>query len=72
MLMNAIQAEKQMNSAEKNAFFYLHSAPSMAPYLDLGVWVMYPHATFKLNYCNTLCMGLPLKMAQKVQPAWNV
>ena len=44
----------------------------LCPYLNVGVLTTLVHALVisGLDYCNALCMGLPLRLMQKLQMRW--
>ena len=69
LLEPSLSLEAQVASVARSAFYQLRSVAQLRPYLDRDSLASVVHAlvTSKLDYCNVLYMGLPLKMVQKLQ-----
>uniref|UniRef100_A0A670I2H7 Reverse transcriptase domain-containing protein n=1 Tax=Podarcis muralis TaxID=64176 RepID=A0A670I2H7_PODMU len=69
----SLSMEAQITAITKAAFFHLRQAKQLAPYLsrpDLAT-VIHATVTSRLDYCNSLYVGLPLKLTQKLQRVQN-
>uniref|UniRef100_A0A670J1P8 Reverse transcriptase domain-containing protein n=1 Tax=Podarcis muralis TaxID=64176 RepID=A0A670J1P8_PODMU len=69
----SLSMEAQITAITKAAFFHLRQAKQLAPYLsrpDLAT-VIHATVTSRLDYCNSLYMGLPLRLTQKLQRVQN-
>ena len=64
LLEPSLSLEAQMASVARSAFYQLQLVAQLHPYLDRDNLASVVHAlvTSKLDYCNALYMGLPLKM----------
>ena len=62
-----------MASVAQRAFYQLQLMAQLHPYLDRDNLASVVHAlvTSKLDYCNALYMGLPLKTVRKLQLVQN-
>ena len=60
--------ETQVASVVRTAFFHLWQITRLRPYLDMGLLTTLVHALVisRLDHCNTLYMGLPLRLKQKL------
>ena len=65
--------ETQVVSVVRTAFFHLWRSARLRPYLDMGVLTTLVHALVipRLDHCNTLYMGLPLRLMRKLQVVQN-
>ena len=64
----ALTMETQVASVARSAYFHL-----WRPYLDGGALTTLVHALIilRLDHCNPLYMGLPLRLTQKLQMVQN-
>ena len=69
----ALTMETQVASVVHTAFFHLWQIPRLQPYLDTGALTTLVHALVisRLDHCNVLYVGLPLKLMWKLQVAQN-
>uniref|UniRef100_A0ABM5FTP4 Reverse transcriptase domain-containing protein n=1 Tax=Pogona vitticeps TaxID=103695 RepID=A0ABM5FTP4_9SAUR len=65
--------ETQVASVVRSAFFHLWRIARLRPYLDTGTLTTLVHALVisRLDYCNALYVGLPLKVMRKLQVVQN-
>ena len=65
----ALTVETQVSSVVRPTYFHLWWIAELPPYLDVGALTILVHAfvVFRLNYCNALYVGLPLRLMQKLQ-----
>ena len=65
--------ELGMNFKVHTAFFYLWQIAWRWPYLDTGALTTLVHALVisRLDHCNTLYVGLPLRLMWKLQVVQN-
>ena len=65
--------ETQVASVVCTAFFHLWRIARLQPYLDMGALTTLVHALVisRLDYCNALYVGLPLKLMRKLQVVQN-
>ena len=65
--------ETQVASVVRSAYFHLWWIAQLRPYLDVGTLATLVHVLIvsRLDYCNALYVGLPLKMMQKLQMVQN-
>ena len=65
--------ETQVASVVHTAFFHLWCIARLRPYLDTGVLTTLVHALIisRLDHCNTLYVGLPLRLMRKLQVVQN-
>lgn len=69
ILAPALSMEAQNMNVARHAFLQLLHAWQLDSYLlcsDLAT-VSHTMVTFRLDYCNTLCVGLPLRLTRKFQ-----
>ncbi|XP_077781511.1 uncharacterized protein LOC144327186 [Podarcis muralis] len=69
IFVTSLSMEVQIAAITKAAFFHLRQAKQLAPYLsrpDLAT-VIHATVTSRLDYCNSLYVGLPLRLTQKLQ-----
>ncbi|XP_061473928.1 uncharacterized protein LOC133380529 [Rhineura floridana] len=69
----SLSLEAQVASVARNAFYHLRLVAQLHPYLcgdDLAS-VVHALVTSRLDYCNALYVGLPLKMVRKLQLVQN-
>ena len=69
----SLSMEAQVTATAQLAFFHLRRIRQLAPYLsrpDLAT-VIHATVTSRLDYCNSLYAGLPLKLTQKLQRVQN-
>ncbi|XP_078248725.1 uncharacterized protein LOC140706526 [Pogona vitticeps] len=66
--------ETQVASMVCSAYFYLWRIAQLHPYLDVGALPTLVHALviLRLDYCNTLYVGLPLRLMRKLQMVQNL
>ena len=66
--------ETQVVSVVHTAFFHLWRIARLRPYLDMGVLTTLVHALVisRLDHCNALYVGLPLRLMRKLQVVQNV
>ena len=55
-------------------YFYLWRIAQLRPYLDVGALTTLVHVlvVLRLDYCNALYVGLPLRLVWKLQMVQNV
>ena len=72
-LDTALTMETQVSSVVHSAHFHLWRIAQLHPYLDVGVLTTLVHALIvsRLDYCNELYMGLPVRLMQKRQMVQN-
>ena len=68
-----LSLEAQVNSVAKSTFYQFMLIYQLCPYLDRDSLATVIHAliTSRLDYCNVLYVGLPLKMVRKLQLLQN-
>ncbi|XP_061466651.1 uncharacterized protein LOC133377174 [Rhineura floridana] len=68
-----LSLEAQVASVARNAFYQLRLVAQLRPYLDRENLATVIHAlvTSRLDYCNALYVGLPLKTVRKLQLVQN-
>ncbi|KAF7246159.1 putative RNA-directed DNA polymerase from transposon BS [Varanus komodoensis] len=68
-----LSLEAQVTAAARSAFLQLRLINQLRPYLEYDCLVMVAHAlvTSRLDFCNTLYVGLPLKMVRILQLVQN-
>ena len=73
LLEPSLSLEAQVASVAQSAFYQLRLVAQLRPYLDRDDLASVVHAlvTSKLDYCNALYVGLPLKTVQKLQLMQN-
>ena len=56
-----------------SAHFHLWQIAQLCAYLDMGALITLVHALVvsTLDYCNVLCVGLPLRLMWKLQMVQN-
>ena len=66
--------ETQVASVVRTAFFHLWRIAWLRPYLDTGALTTLVHALVisRLDHCNALYVGLPLRLMQKLEVVQNV
>ncbi|XP_061477657.1 uncharacterized protein LOC133382019 [Rhineura floridana] len=69
----SLSLEAQVASVARNAFYHLRFVAQLRPYLDSDNLASVVHAlvTSRLDYCNALYVGLPLKTVRKLQLVQN-
>ncbi|XP_061485295.1 uncharacterized protein LOC133385720 isoform X1 [Rhineura floridana] len=69
----SLSLEAQVASVARNAFYHLRLVAQLRPYLDSDDLASVVHAlvTSRLDYCNALYVGLPLKIVRKLQLVQN-
>ena len=69
----ALTMETQVALVVRTAFFHLRRIAQLRPYLDVGVLTTLVHALVisRLDHCNALFMGLPLRLLRKLQVVQN-
>ena len=73
ILYASLSIGAQITNVACLAFFHLHQAQQLAPYLstpDLAT-VIHATVTSRLDFCNSLYAGLPLNLLRKPQLAQN-
>ena len=73
ILDSCLSMEVQVANVTQVAFFHLHQARLLAPYLsksDLAT-VIHAMVTSRLDYCSSLYAGLPLNLLRKLQLVQN-
>ncbi|XP_078242497.1 uncharacterized protein LOC140704941 [Pogona vitticeps] len=65
--------ETQVASVVRSAFFHLWRIVRLRPYLDTGALTTLVHALVisRLDHCNALYVGLPLRLIRKLQMVQN-
>ncbi|XP_061465627.1 uncharacterized protein LOC133376825 [Rhineura floridana] len=73
LLDPSLSLEAQIASVAQGAFYQLRLVAQLHPYLDRENLASVVHVlvTSKLDYCNALYVGLPLKTVQKLQLVQN-
>ncbi|XP_061443806.1 uncharacterized protein LOC133365612 isoform X9 [Rhineura floridana] len=73
LLESSLSLETQVASVARSAFYQLRLVAQLRPYRDRDNLASVVHAlvTSKLDYCNGLYVGLPLKTVQKLQLVQN-
>ena len=68
-LYPALTMETQVASVVCSAYFHLCRIAQLCPYLDVGELTTLVHALVisRLDYCNALYVGLPLRLMRKLQ-----
>ena len=68
LLEPSLSFEAQVASVARSAFYQLRLVAQLCPCLDRDnlASVVYALVTSKLDHCNALYMGLPLKMVRKL------
>ena len=63
----------QVVSVVRSAYFHLWQIAQLRPYLDVGSLTTLVHVLVisRLDHCNALYMGLPLRLMQKLQMVQN-
>uniref|UniRef100_A0A670IWM0 Reverse transcriptase domain-containing protein n=1 Tax=Podarcis muralis TaxID=64176 RepID=A0A670IWM0_PODMU len=69
----SLSMEAQVTATAKATFFHLRRIKPLVPYLSRPDLATVIHATVisRLDYCNSLYAGLPLKLSQKLQRMQN-
>uniref|UniRef100_A0A803SSM3 Reverse transcriptase domain-containing protein n=1 Tax=Anolis carolinensis TaxID=28377 RepID=A0A803SSM3_ANOCA len=69
LLNSGLTLEAQVSAVAGRAFAQLKLVRQLRPYLEKSDLTMVVHAlvTSRLDYCNALCVGLPLKTVRKLQ-----
>ena len=69
----ALTMETQVSSVVRSAHFRLWRIAQLHPYLDVGMLTTLVHilVVSRLDYCNALSMGLPLRLTWKLQMVQN-
>lgn len=64
---NAVLGKSRQKCSHKSVFYYLYQVSQLSPYFDCADFATLIHAsiTLRLDYCNMLHVGLPLKTVQK-------
>ena len=73
ILDTSLSMEAQITKVAHQAFYHLHQAKLLAPYLssdDLAT-VIHATVTSRLDYCNSLYAGLCLTLTRKLQLVQN-
>ena len=70
----ALTMETQVASVVRSAYFHLQRITELHPHLDVGALMTLVHAfvASRLDYCNALYMGLPLRLTRKLQIVQNM
>ena len=65
--------EAQVTATVKATFLHLYRIKQLVPYLSHPnlTTVIHTTVTPRLDYCNSLYAGLPLKLSQKLQRVQN-
>ena len=73
LLEPSLSLEAKVASVARSAFYQLRLVAQLRPYLDRDSLASVVHAlvTSKLDYCNALYVGLPLKTVRKLQLVQN-
>uniref|UniRef100_A0A670ISF5 Reverse transcriptase domain-containing protein n=1 Tax=Podarcis muralis TaxID=64176 RepID=A0A670ISF5_PODMU len=73
ILDSQLSMEAQVNSVSRVAVYQLHLVRRLRPYLPADCLARVVHALVisRLDYCNALYVGLPLKVTQKLQLIQN-
>ena len=71
LLEPSLSLEAQVASVAWSAFYQLRLVAQLRPYLDNLASVVYALVTSRLDYCNALYVGLPLKTVWKLQLVQN-
>ncbi|XP_061487037.1 uncharacterized protein LOC133387065 isoform X2 [Rhineura floridana] len=73
VLDSSLSLEAQVASVARNAFYQLRLVAQLCPYLSKEDLTSVVHAliTLRLDYCNALYVGLPLKTVRKLQLVQN-
>ncbi|XP_060135246.1 uncharacterized protein LOC132592706 [Zootoca vivipara] len=73
ILDSQLSMEAQVNSVSRAAVFQLHLVRRLRPYLPADCLTRVVHALVisRLDYCNALYVGLPLKVTRKLQLIQN-
>ena len=73
ILDSQLSMEAQVNSVSRAAVYQLHLVRRLRPYLPTDCLARVVHALVisRLDYCNALYMGLPLKVTRKLQLIQN-
>ncbi|XP_061451815.1 uncharacterized protein LOC133369973 [Rhineura floridana] len=73
LLDPSLSLEAQVASVARSAFYQLRLVAQLRPYLDREHLTSVIHAlvTSRLDYCNALYVGLPLKTVRKLQLVQN-
>ena len=66
--------ESQVASAVRPAHFHLRRIAQLRPYLDTEALTTLVHALVisRVDYCNSLYVGLPLRLMRRLQMVQNV
>ena len=66
--------ETQVESVVRSAHLHLQQIAQLHLYLDTGVLTTLVHALIvsRIDYCNTIYMGLPLRLMRKLQMVQNM
>ena len=66
--------ETQVAPVIRTSYFHLRWIAQLCSYLYVGALTTLVHAliVLRLDYCNALCVGLHLRLMQKVQMVQNV
>ena len=66
--------ETQVTSVIHSTYFHLWQIAQLCPYLDVGVLttLVHPLVISRLDHCNVLYVGLPLRLMQKLQMVQNM
>ena len=70
----ALTMETQVASMVRTNYFNLWRIAQLHPYLDVGALTTLVHALVvsRLTYCNTVYVGLPLRLRWKLQMVQNM
>uniref|UniRef100_A0A670II88 Reverse transcriptase domain-containing protein n=1 Tax=Podarcis muralis TaxID=64176 RepID=A0A670II88_PODMU len=73
ILDSQLSMEAQVNSVSRAAVYQLHLVRRLRPYLPANCLARVVHALVisRLDYCNALYVGLPLKVTRKLQLIQN-
>ena len=73
ILDSQLSMEAQVNSVSRAAVYQLHLVSRPRPYLPTDCLARVGHALVisRLDYCNVLYVGLPLKVTRKLQLIQN-
>ena len=69
----ALTMESQVASVVRTAFYHLRRIAQLRPYLEVGALTTLVHALVisRLDHCNALYVGLPLRLLRKLQVVQN-
>ena len=74
LLDSALSTEKQISAMARSAFLNLQQIAQFWPYLDRKSLMTLIHSLLisRINCCNALCVGLPLKDIAKLHHVQNM